>query len=377
MSNINIFTVDVEIDESTVFYNIRENRNFKIDGIYYSDGKYRRLPEEVAQSVSPAVHNLHARTTGGRVRFKTDSSYIAIKVVLGNVFQDSNTTVTAQAGFDMYVRKNASQRFMGVFMPPYQVEKEYVGKKKTTGEYQEYVINFPIGSEVEELYIGLEEGATLEKPDPYTYEKPIVFYGSSITMGKCATRPGCSYENILSQRLDFNFVNLGFGGAARGEQQIADYIAGLDMRAFVLDYDHNSPSPEHLTQTHERFFKTVREAHKEIPIIIMSRPKKYLSQEDKERKHVIEQTYLNALEAGDKNVYFIPGDSLMNDSVKDCGTVDGTHPTDAGFFSMADAIEKVVRSIYVGSHEIIVEDGVAKLMNKQAFAGSTATTAFE
>lgn len=343
---IDIFDARVHIkEEETELFNILENENFVIDGLIRENGLFRRIPEEVARSVSESVYGLHAATTGGRVRFKTDSKFIALRVQTGVVKYDANTTVSACAGFDIYERTSGGQKFVKIVMAPFNFDETYDGivRPPSAGVMTEYVINFPVTSEVRNLYIGIEKGAKLEKPESYKYEKPIVFYGSSITMGKCCSRPGSTYENILSRRLDFNYINLGFGGCARGEKEIVEHVAGLDMSVFVLDYDHNANSVEHLRETHEPFYKAVREAHPDIPIIMMSRPKYYLSDEEKARRGVVEETYLNAVRNGDKNVYYIPGNTLMDDTIKDGGTVDGTHPTDAGFLSMANVIEPVLK----------------------------------
>ena len=98
----------------------------------------------------------------------------------------------------------------------------------------------------------------------------MVFYGHSITQGACATRPGNAYPSILSRKYGFDFINLGFSGSAKGEDAMAEYIASLDMGAFVYDYDHNAPNAEQLLKTHEKMFKTIRKAHPSMPIVIMS-----------------------------------------------------------------------------------------------------------
>ena len=125
---------------------------------------------------------------------------------------------------------------------------------------------------------------------------------------------------------------------------MADYIKGLDMSAFVLDYDHNSPTPEHLQATHSRMFERIREANPDLPIIIMARPKYSLTQDDMRRLEIIRATYQSARDKGDENVYLLSGPELM-ELVGDNGTVDGNHPTDSGFFSMAKALEKVFDQI--------------------------------
>ena len=125
---------------------------------------------------------------------------------------------------------------------------------------------------------------------------------------------------------------------------MVEYISGLDMSVFVMDYDHNSPSEEHLQSTHEKMFLKIRERNKELPIIIMPRPKRYLSPFEKRRFEIIKATYKNAIARGDKNVYFISNTELTR-ICKNEGTVDGTHPTAFGFFSMALAVEKVLKKI--------------------------------
>ena len=171
-----------------------------------------------------------------------------------------------------------------------------------------------------------------------------MFYGSSITHGAAAGRPGNTYENFISQKYNLDYINLGFAGNAKGEIAMAEYIAGLDMCLFVCDYDHNAPTLEHLKKTHEKMFKAVREAQPELPIIMMVRPKHHLMGEEPERLEVIKNTYENALKNGDKNVYFIDNKELTRLCLAD-GLVDSNHPTDFGFYSMAEAVINVLKDI--------------------------------
>ena len=220
MGQVSVYKKRVVLKENTVFYDIK-NQYFTIIGLKKEDGLYRRMPEKVAKTVNPGVYEMHSHGSGGRVRFKTDSSFIAIRAEMGKINLDSNAPVSANAGFDLYERKDGKQYFVKNFMPPFEISDCYEDVVNVAGnELKEYVINFPMWSEVKDLYIGLDKEAKLEKADDYTITKPVVFYGSSITMGKCFSRPGCSYENILSQRLDFEYINLGFGGSAKGEKEI-------------------------------------------------------------------------------------------------------------------------------------------------------------
>ena len=314
---------------------------FQIYGVTYGGTCYWRMPEAVAATVSERVHTLSSHTAGGRVRFCTDSPYVAIRAVMPRIGKMAHFAFTASAGFDLY----ADGIFVKTFVPPVKIVDGFesvihLGEPKM----RQITINFPLYSAVSSLEIGLQETANVTPAAPYRYEKPVVFYGSSITQGGCASRPGNCYTAILSRRLDFDHINLGFSGSGRGEQEMADYIAGLSMSVFVYDYDHNAPDIAHLQATHEKMFRTVREKNPDLPILILSRPRYRLTDVEKQRLAVIRTTCKNALAAEDTHVYFMDGPTLMATAENE-GTVDGTHPNDLGFYSMANALEPVIAGI--------------------------------
>ena len=342
------FLVETTIDRDGIrFYDVEEVP-FRIHGIFKENGCFRRIPEAVAQQVSPGVCMLHTNGAGGRVRFITDSPYVAIKTEY-EPNKMSHFALTGSSGFDMYEDMKDESRYLGTFKTPFDVENGYESVVDFPEQRERCItINFPLFSTVYKLYIGLQEGSVLKAAPDYKIKRPVVFYGSSITQGGCASRPGNSYESLLSRQFGFDYINLGFSGNAKGEQAIADYIKKLDMSVFVYDYDWNAPDPKHLMETHNRMFQTIRLARPELPIIIMAQPTYYLSSLRKKRRDVIENTYLEAKKQGDKNVYFLDGPKLM-ELVKDDGTVDGIHPTNSGFFSMAHAIAPVLEAILMNN----------------------------
>ena len=317
---------------------------FSVYGIKYENGKYRRLPEKTAKTVNPGVYALHANTAGGRIRFSTDSSFVAIKVKYGDTGKMPHFAISGSAGFDLFeTGKNGG--YIGSFIPPFDVRKSYEGIiRLDSAKKRELLINFPTYSEVKEISIGLSPEASVQPANPYSIETPYVFYGSSITQGGCVSKPGSTYEALLSNEFDADYINLGFSGSAKGEDEIAQHIASLDMSIFFFDYDHNAPDHTHLSATHEKMFKIIRKAHPQLPVIFMSRPKYSLDGDDIKRREIIFTTYKNAVDGGDENVYFIDGPELMK-YVKTLGTVDNTHPTDSGFFSMYLALRPVVEKI--------------------------------
>jgi len=235
------FEIKTNIDKTDIkFYNIKAEP-FQIYGVKPENGRYRRMPEKVAQDVSEGVYYLYSQTAGGRVKFITDSSYIAISSVMDKIAQRAHFAFTGAAAFDLY----DDNGYIKTFVPPCDMEKGYesvieLGEKKL----RNITINFPLYSDVLELYIGVSENAAIEKALPYKISTPIVYYGSSITQGACASRPGRCYQSIISRRFDCDYVNLGFSGNAKAEDEMIEYIKKLDMSLFVYDYDHNAPTIE-------------------------------------------------------------------------------------------------------------------------------------
>ena len=348
--------VNTEIQEENIaFYDVK-NDPFKIYGLYnpQKEDVFKRMPSDIAKATSEGVYILHTNTAGGRVRFKTDSEYVAISVKVRDIHLMSHMALAGISGFDMYVKDENGYKCEKTFFPcpngvtsPLETEKRggyegiyHFGERKM----RDITLNFPLYNDVQGLFVGVEENAEILEGDLYKYDKPIVCYGSSITQGGCASRPGNAYSNILSRMFDADVYNLGFSGSAEAEDVMADYIAGLDMKVFIYDYDYNAPSDEHLKNTHEKMFKKIREKNPDLPVIMISRPDYHYSEKRENRRAIIKTTYQNALDAGDKNVYFINGSEFFAEC-GDSATVDNCHPNDLGFMCMAKRIAEVLKEI--------------------------------
>lgn len=332
------FTIPTEIERDGLVYHSAEE--LSVHGVMLTDGIYRRMKPEDAITVSEKVALISQNPAGGRIRFFTNSPYIAIYVKYDSAFFIPNYSFTATAGFDLY----SDKRYIGAYIPPHGTNDTFEGIIDLDDDLQglEYTINFPICSSIKEIYIGVKDGSVLKKATDYTIKKTVVFYGSSTTQGGCASRPGNIYENMVSRELDCDYLNLGFGGNALGEEAMAKYIANLEMSAFVYDYDYNAPTPEHLDKTHEKMFKIIRKSQPNLPIIMMTAPKYYLNSEDEKRVEIIERTYQNAIKNGDKNVRLIKGKDMF-ESVRDVAISDNIHPGDIGFNSIASFVIKALK----------------------------------
>ena len=339
--------VDSKIDVTDVrWYDVRR-APFQLYNFYdpCNEPVFCRLPADVAKATSDKVAVLCRKTSGGRVRFSTDSEYIAISTKQYAFGRAVHLPFMAGAGFDLYEDTAIDSRFIKPFLPKADMTDGYQQIIKLSGRKKRYfTIHFPLHSGVEELLIGIQSDATLGEGKPYLNTSPIVIYGSSIVHGTGATRPGLNYTNLLCRRLNRNVVNLGFSGNAKGERAIAEYMATLNMEAFVSDYDHNAPNVEHLKATHLPLYETIRAKNPDIPYIMISRPNVATRPETAmERRDVIIDTFRYAREQGDKNVYYIDGETFFLGRYENDCTADGTHPNDLGYALMADGIEAVLR----------------------------------
>lgn len=343
---------------------------FQIYGLYspliYDRGeepaRYQRLPDEVAAEIGGAIQErLYKHTAGGRVRFRTNSRYVAIRAYWDVLTESPHIPSSGTSGFDLYLTEDGNCRYYKSFIPPYKPDDRRKGY--TSANYfpdrkmREITIHMPLYNQVTRLEIGLESDAVIEHA-PYGSEKPIVYYGSSITQGACASRPGNTYQAYIARRFDMDYRNIGFSDGARGELCIANYIASIDMAAFVYDYDHNAADAQWLWNTHYNFYEVIRKAHPEIPIICVSRPDPRpcdrfsmdeAVEKNQQRKEAILGTVKKARENGDQNIYFVDGEALYGEDASDCCSVDGTHPTDLGFYRMAcgigDALEQAFKNV--------------------------------
>lgn len=335
---------------------------FSLHGVFYAEeeGVYRRMPKAVADSVSEGVAFLSKHTAGGRIRFSTNSPYLAVRVE--EPFEDPfpHMTIVGKCGISMFV----DGEFVGTVMPWYRqiidadpscggsgtivfdgIKYPY-GVTETPYEAQ---IFMPLYSGVKAVYIGVKKGSLLQAPKGYTYSKPVLFYGSSITQGGCASKAGDDYVARLCRTLDTEIINLGFSGNAKGEREMAEYLADLHPSVFVMDYDHNAPSVEHLANTHFSLYETFRKKNPTTPIIMMTMPKveEYDDRPvNKARKEEILKTFARAKELGDENVYYIDCYGCFGEKVDgECGTVDETHPDSLGFLRMAERVYPVLKKL--------------------------------
>ncbi len=332
------FLVNDGIPDGLTWFECRE-KPIQLYGLHINkNGEFQRLPEDVLKEIgNEGYRRFGMCTSGGRIRFRTNSKTVAFRVEISDTVLMPDMPLTGSSGCDIYIG-DSEQRFEG-FMFPRKEDQTHYSLCLSIDTTETITVNFPLYNGIRMLAVGITSDASVWEPAPYTMTDPIVFYGSSITQGACAGRPGNNYAAIIARWLNADFVDLGFSGSAVGEAAMARYIAGLKMSALVLEYDNNAPDSKHLCNTYGNFFRIIREAHPTLPIVGMSRGEfKHNPVVNAERREVIRAVYEQAAKEGDTRCRFVDGESIFGERGWDSCMTGRCHPNDLGFMRMAEAI---------------------------------------
>lgn len=319
-----------------------------------NEGEFYRLDikrkEEYKEKLKcKEIHSsLATHTSGATLRFRTNADEIAIYAVIRNPFLGMHhITNRGVCGLDVYVGSGSERVYCGGRMQMLTKRDVMSDTVKLPGGYREVMIDLPLYAGIEKILIGFPENAEIAEPLERAIA-PIVFYGSSITQGACASRPGVAYTNLVCRMLNAECINQGYSSGAHLEPIIAEYVASYhNASAFVIDNDGNGNVENH-RQFHYDFYKTIRDANPDTPILLVTRPIYHTlcPDEDIERISVIKETYEKALAENDKNVYFLSGyDFFPEKGIADIYSVDMTHPNDIGMYYMAMAVYKKLSAI--------------------------------
>ena len=307
---------------------------------------FDRLPSSAEGKVTDAVWNLSRDSAGMMARFKTSSSAISVHYkVRKSQLGMPHMPATGVSGIDLYARDNDGKwKWVQVTKPATQeVQTEIIqGLEPGVREYAAYL---PLYNGIEFLKIGVEKGASFEGLAPRG--KPIVFYGTSITHGACASRPGMVHTNILGRKLDMPIVNLGFSGNGRMDQAVGEFLVQLDAALFVIDCLPNM-QPADVTAKCEPLVTQLRAAKPNTPIVLVEdrrftndwiTPKKRQFHTDNHA--ALRKAYDSLVAQGIEKLFYIHGDSLYGDDTE--GATDASHANDLGFMRQADVFEPVLR----------------------------------
>ena len=341
------------ITDSTIIYYGRQH--FLIEGTAILDSlkesPYDRLPISYKEKVREPVWDLSKASAGITVRFHSNSTSINLKWTVLNDFDMPHMAATGIKGIDLYTKYNNKWRYVTtagalVGLKTYQNKSipadninEYELIKNMTPEFREYKLFLPLYDGVTKLEVGIDSTASIEKASPSAV-KPIVFYGTSITQGGCASRPGMAHTNIISRKLDVDCINYGFSGNGRMETPIVELISEIDARFYVIECLQNMDS-ERVSERVKPLVDIIRTKHPHTPIVLvenMMYTTAFLNQTEETRliqeNAVLKNEYDKIIKSGTPNIFYIKDnkDFLLDNE----GTVDGVHLTDLGFLRYAD-----------------------------------------
>lgn len=304
----------------------------------------RRLPLRLKEQFRPAVWSLAQSPSGGRIRFRTDSITVGLVAENPGFSNMHHMASVGENGFDIYV----DSHYLGSAWPDSngKIRREWrVGGER---QMRDITLYLPLYKPVTLQEVTLDAGARIEPASPFARSKPVVFYGSSITQGGCASNPGGSCQAILGRRLNADFVNLGFSGNGLGETALAEAIGELDPSCVVLDFWGN-PSAAAYAAALPAFVEILRRKWPRMPILVLS-PFHFpaeandagVAREQSAKRQTARDLVRDRRRAGDRRILYVDGLEMLGPDQAE-GLVDGVHCNSLGFHFNAIGLEPYLR----------------------------------
>jgi lysophospholipase L1-like esterase len=319
-------------------------------GFTNTQTRYERLPASLEGKTRTPVWELSKDCSGLAIRFRTNSRTIAAKWEVTEDAVMNHFAPSGIKGLDLYCLKSGKWQFVNSARPVGKISNTII-IERLDGKEMEYMLYLPLYDGLTNLEIGVETAATISSPlvDSPRKNKPVVFYGTSITQGGCASRAGMSYPNQLSRMLNRQIVNLGFSGNGQLDLEIAEAMSEIDASCFVIDCMPNL-TIEQMNEKYVPFLEIIREKKPTVPILlveIIPYPHRNFDQSVspvlQEMNDILTRIYSDQKKKGDRNIYYLKAEKLIgNDSE---GTVDGIHLTDLGFWRISQNMYPVIKKL--------------------------------
>lgn len=334
-------------DGKTVWYDCKlltvEGKGWTNTAAYYD-----RLPATAKTNVPAKVWNLSQNTAGLCVRFTTDSTFIQVRwTLLKDKLAMPHMPATGVSGIDLYGRNEAGKwEFLGNGSP---VGVTNIASFRYHLAKSENMLYLPLYNGVKSIEIGIPPGKTISTPTASRRDrsKPVVFYGTSITQGACASRPGMAATAIVGRELDVPVINLGFSGAGKMELEMATLLAELDPSVYVLDCGPNIPTVAMLEERVEPFVRELRQSHPDTPILLVE-GSNFRNRHDGVG-HALRTIHEKLVKDGLERLYFLSNEGMLGADFE--GTVDGTHPSDLGMMRQAAVFLKALPPLLSSSEQ--------------------------
>ena len=350
----NAFSQDSATQQKTVWHDIRDpNLDWGVEGNGWDESKtekyFDRLPKRAKGVVRDAVWNLSRHSAGMLARFRTDADQIWIDYeVTSDRLAMPHMPATGVSGVDLYATDDQGDwRWLSVAQPTAKTTKARL-IAGITPQRREFAAYLPLYNGTESMKIGVPASATFEPIAPRK-KKPILFYGTSITHGACASRPGMPHPAILGRRLNRPVINLGFSGNGRMEAEVGQFLCELDPAVYVIDCLPNMQGKE-VAERAEPLVRQLRAARPQTPILLVE-DRTYANTpfiKTKQQRHAqsraaLRQAYDRLIADGFKQLGYLEGEKLLGKDRDD--TTDGSHPNDLGFYRQANAMQPAIEAL--------------------------------
>ena len=337
----NVVCVSAATPDSQIVWH--DCKDIGVEGKGWADtlSFYDRLPAKAHGKAPESVWELSHHSAGLCVRFTTDAASIQVRWTLLNAeLAMPHMPATGISGVDLYAKNAEGQwRFVGNGRP--SGVSNAAAFPVSPGN--QYLLYLPLYNGVKSVEIGIAKDRTISayKPASSKPRKPIVFYGTSITQGGCASRPGMAFTAIVGRKLDTPVINLGFSGNGKMEPAMADLLAELDPSVYVLDCLWNM-TPELVAERVPPFVRRLRQTHPNTPILLVEDYN--IQNVSPTPMGVVLRTAYDKLKAeGVPNLHFLASQDMLGTDGE--GTVDGCHPNDLGMMRLADGFTKKLAPI--------------------------------
>lgn len=312
-------------------------------GVEQTGTRYDRLPDSLRTVSRSPLWQLSLNTAGMAIRFSSNSTTIAAKWEARFNTSLNHMTATGVKGLDLYCWENGRWRFVNSARPTGKENQSTIVTNMSAQE-REFILYLPLYDGISSLSIGVDSLSHLTVPQKSIIRRanPIVFYGTSIMQGGCASRPGMASTNQIGRRLNRETINFGFSGNALLDLEVAHCMAAIDASVFVLDFVPNA-SVDQMNERAVTFYRILRDKHPDVPIIFIEDPifthtyyDRFIAKEVERKNQTIRAIFQSLQKRGEKQIYFISSETMLGDDAE--ATVDGVHFTDVGFMRYVDLV---------------------------------------
>jgi len=343
---LNVSALTSDTGDTIKFY---DGQSFAILGRYHAEKNYTRFPYEYKSKLREEVWNLGQHSAGISIRFRTNSPYIAVNWTVKNDNVMDHMAFTGIKGIDLYTFVDGRWKYINTGRVKGKTSEAMLFR--SGGDIsREFLLNLPLYDGVDSLSIGVKPESVITIPVEKLLidKKPVVYYGSSITQGGCASRPGMAFTNILSRRLDRSFINMGFSGSGTFDLPVGEAMCESDAALYIIDCNPNTKT-ELIYDRAVELVKLIKQRKPDLPVLMIEAyyyVNGLTSPQDSEngRKNMeLQRAYKTLKKSGIQALYYQKGDGMIGDDFE--GTVDGVHPNDLGMMRIADSLEPVIRKI--------------------------------